>query len=97
MPETIEELRQRRDLLKEIAELGEKLAEQDYNMEAISKHLETLNEIASFKGPTEDEMEDAESHLLVLRALEDLKGPTEDEMEDAAEHLTTLRAIEDAA
>jgi hypothetical protein len=100
MPETIEELRQRRDLLKEIAELSEKidasgiLTDLEEDAKTASKYLATLREIERCDVPDEDTIGEAAAHLSVLKELENYPPPDEDTIAETRDHLATLKEIE---
>jgi hypothetical protein len=72
--ETIEELKERRDLLKEIVELSAKMPSED-DMEALAEHVRNLvtltNLNADTRMPSEDEMEALANHITNLKVLAD--------------------------
>ena len=72
--ETIKELTERRDLLKEIAELKDEVPSEE-EMESLAEYVSNLTALtnlnADIKIPNEEEMEALAQHLANLRALAD--------------------------
>jgi cytochrome c553 len=89
--ETIEELTERRNLLREIAELSAKVPDED-EMQALAEHVSNLAAVTNLEAPDEDDMEALADHIGNLRALTVLEAPSEDEMAALAQHISNLRA-----
>jgi hypothetical protein len=92
--ETIEELRERRDLLKEIAELSARVLNED-EINAAADHLYVLRAITNCEMPDENDIESAEGHLATLKQIEEFAPLDQNEIDAAEGHLGTLKQIED--
>ncbi|MCK1632658.1 hypothetical protein [Bradyrhizobium sp. 162] len=99
MTESIADLQMRRDLLKEIAELGKEIAQLDIPtddaVDAVAGYVQNLMRIEGLDKPSEEEMEAVQRHLAALIEIEQSDAmPGDDEIEKARDHLARLMEIE---